>query len=123
MKQGMTAILDVDCAHLTLSDVELFERIHKKEFEPNGCTVYPYKDGTMIVTEILATGSESEKAEKVAAMKADGFSDELIALLKYCADNGGTMARFDNGSALELDDFPIFDHETGLEITSARLGM
>lgn len=123
MKQGMTAILDVDCGHLTLPDVLLFERIHKGEFEPNGCTIYPYQDGVMIVTEILAFGTEEEKAEKVAAMKADGLSDELIALLKYCAENGGTMARFDNATALELDDFPIFDHETGLEITAARLGM
>jgi hypothetical protein len=123
MKQGMTTILDVTPMHLTLSDVELFQRIHDKTFTPDGVTVYPYRDGTMVVTEVLATGKPLAKAEKISAMKAAGFSDELIAVLRYCAEQGGIMARFDNGSALELDDFPIFDHETGLEVTAARLGM
>lgn len=123
MKQGMTAILDIATSHLTLADVELFERIATNEFKPSSATVYPYEDGVMVVTEVLAFGSNEEKADKITAMKEEGFSDELIALLKYCGENGGTMARFDNASSLELDDFPIFDHETGLEITAARLGM
>lgn len=123
MNQGMAAILDVTPMHLTLADVELFERIHKNEFRPDGVTVYPYENGTLVVTEVLATGSTEEKADKIAAMKACGFSNELIAVLQYCAAQGGVMARFDNASSLELDDFPIFDHETGLEVTAARLGM
>ncbi|TLX16225.1 hypothetical protein [Rhizobium sp. MHM7A] len=123
MKQGMTAILDVTPMHLTLSDVHLFQRIHETSFIPDGVTVYPYRTGTMVVTEVLATGTPEEKEEKIRAMKAAGFSNELIAVLRYCAEQGGTLARFDNGSALELDDFPIFDHETGLEVTAARLGM
>jgi hypothetical protein len=123
MKQGMTAILDITPIHLTKSDVELFQRIHEKKFIPDGVTVYPYQDGTMVVTETLATGTAEEKADKMNAMKAVGFSAELIALLRYCGEQGGTMARFDNATTLELDDFPIFDHETGLEVTAARLGM
>lgn len=121
MKPGMTATLDVDFRHLTLTDINLIEDIRAGFNLPQAVTVYPYEDGFMIVTEVLATGTEGERAEKLAAMKEAGFSDELIALLKYCGDNGGTLARFDTGASLVLDDFPIFDHETGLEIPTNGL--
>lgn len=123
MTQGMATILDVTPAHLTREDVELFHRIHENTHVLIGVTVYTYGEGVMVVTEGLATGTPEERALKVQAIKDEGFSNELIAILTYCAENGGIMARFDSASSLELDDFPIFDHETGLEITAARLRM
>lgn len=120
MKPGIQAFLDVNTSHLTPSDVELLQE--HKDLQAEGISslagtmVMHYDDGCIISTMSLVGDNPAEVIEgKVAAMKADGFSDEFIALAQYGAAEGGLLLRFDNDAPV-LEAFPTFDPSNGLSM-------
>lgn len=120
MKPGIQTFLDVHTSHLTPSDVEILQD-HKDMQDEGiasliGTSVMHYADGCIVSTMSLVGDNPAEVIEhKIAAMKADGFSDEFIALAKYGAAEGGLLLRFDNDAPV-LDAFPTFDPENGLSM-------
>jgi hypothetical protein len=48
-------------------------------------------------------------------MKADGFSDEFIAIAQYGAAEGGLLLRFDRDAPV-LEAFPTFEPVNGLSM-------
>lgn len=120
MKPGIQTFLDVHTSHLTPSDVELLQE-HKDLLEDGiasftGTSVMHYADGCIVSTMSLVGDNPAEVIEaKVASMKADGFSDEFIALAQYGAAEGGLLLRFDNDAPV-LDAFPTFEPENGLSM-------
>jgi hypothetical protein len=120
MKPGIQTFLDVNTAHLTPSDVALLQD-HKEMLEDGvasliGTSVMHYQDGCIVSTMSLVSDNSADVIEaKIAAMKADGFSDEFIALAQYGAAEGGLLLRFDNDAPV-LEAFPTFEPENGLSM-------
>ncbi|RDJ22015.1 hypothetical protein DWF00_27230 [Bosea caraganae] len=51
---------------------------------------------------------EERRAEKISEMRAEGFSEEFVALFTHACENGVTDIRF-HADASDLPGFPIFD--------------
>jgi hypothetical protein len=118
MKPGFQKQLDISINHLTKADYDLLTLADQVEV-PGQSTyrsmyLIPYTDGWIISTESLVSNPEGAE-EKLATWKSQGFSDEFIALAKYCASEGAISMRFDI-DGYELDDFPVFDMENGEKI-------
>jgi hypothetical protein len=118
MKPGIQSFLDVHSSHLTPSDVEILQ--DHKDLQSEGIasligtSIMHYPDGYIVSTMSLVGDNPVEVIEgKIEAMKADGFSDEFIALAKYGAAEGGLLLRFDNDAPV-LEAFPTFEPENGL---------
>ncbi len=79
----------------------------------------PYTDGWIISTESLVSSTAAEAEDKLATWKSHGFSDEFIALAKYCTSEGAISLRFDV-DGYELEDFPLFDLDTGERLDIQR---
>lgn len=119
MKPGFQKQLDISMNHLTKADFDLLS-IAKDIEEPGKSTFYgmyliPYTDGWIISTESLVSSNEADAAAKLETWKSHGFSDQFIALARFCAAEGAISMRFDI-DGYELDDFPLFDLENGEEI-------
>jgi hypothetical protein len=120
MKPGIQTFLDVNTSHLTPSDVELLQD-HKDMQEDGvasltGTSVMHYADGCIVSTMSLVGDNPADVIEsKIAAMKADGFSDEFIALAQYGAAEGGLLLRFDNDAPI-LEAFPTFEPANALSM-------
>lgn len=120
MKPGIQTFLDVHTSHLTPSDVEILQD-HKDMQDEGiaslvGTSVIHYHSGHIVSTMSLVGDNPAEIVEdKIAAMKADGFSDEFIALAQYGAAEGGLLLRFDNDAPV-LEAFPTFEPGNGLSM-------
>lgn len=113
MKQGFQTFLDISTSHLTPEDAEIINNDRDLKSDgivgTTGTSLTHYHAGVIVSTMSLTADNPSEiRDDKIAAMKADGFSDEFVALAVHAASEGGILLRFDQDAPV-LDNFPTFD--------------
>lgn len=113
--------LDISTCHITSKDAEVLRRIRPgngTHLAPPRLIVQPYEYGWTISTSGMLDGDE-DRAERLAAMIDEGFSEHFIKMMLYAADNGTQMVRLDCDAGLEPG-LPTFDWEKNDEMTPAE---
>lgn len=123
---NLWTMLDLSTGHLRRGDYELLELYrgpgedHERDRDPGqSLFVTPCVAGWIISTSGClapdgemspenAASLEADRAEAIAEMKDEGFSDEFVALFKFAYENGASDLRF-HGDADPIPGFPLFD--------------
>lgn len=111
-------MLDLSTAHITSKDADLLRTYRADENGPDkALTAYPYEYGWTVSTSGMLDGG-ADREEKIAAMRAEGFSDHFVNMMTHAADLDVAMVRLDRDAECEPG-LPTFDWSAGDEMTPA----
>ncbi|MGY3582356.1 hypothetical protein ACVIGB_000720 [Bradyrhizobium sp. USDA 4341] len=111
----MQKLLDLSTGHMTSKDVKLLEA-YRADRRPSDMALiaYPYEYGWTVSTSGLLDGA-TERADRIAAIHKEGFSEHFIKVLTHAADHDAVLVRFDADAEFEPG-LPRFDWENGDEM-------
>jgi hypothetical protein len=111
----MQKLLDLSTAHITSKDARLLEA-YRADRKPSGkaLVAYPFEYGWTVSTTGMLDGA-ADRADRLTAIRNEGFSEHFIRVLNHAADQDAVLVRFDADADFEPD-LPRFDWENGDEM-------
>lgn len=95
-------ILDLSTGHLPKKDRDLLSRYQTPNSSKMALIAYPYEYGCTVSTSGMLD-SAADRADRIDAMRREGFSEYFVAIMVKAAENGAVMVRFDADAEYEPD--------------------
>lgn len=105
-------ILDLSTGHLPHKDRALLSRYQTANSPGMALIAYPYEYGWTVSTSGMLDGA-TDRADRIDAMRREGFSEYFVAIMIKAADRGVVMVRLDADAEYEPDlaSFEDFSNE------------